>query len=148
MNSKLQNLAYLVVALAAGFGAYCAASSEVGASNAVRAPSEWIKIPLACAVVIAVYWALTFGLEAIQQIPVAKRPLVWVALLGWTTACLLAAFIVSLFHALYLKHGPQHLLTPGDWIFTRALIGGLYLAFLPAAAIVQCVRDRKTQSVA
>ncbi len=148
MNTKHRNLIYVVVAIAAGFGAYCAASSEVGASNAVRAPSEWIKIPLTCAVTVAVYCALSFGLDAMQQIPETKRSLVWVALVGWTTACLLAAFVVSLFHALYLMHGSQRLLTPADWIATRAVIGGLYLAFLPATAIIQSVRDRQSLPVA
>jgi hypothetical protein len=90
--------------------------------------------------ITGVSWVvLTGGLIAmigsLRSLPARLRPLTLAALSGWLLACFAAAALASLWYAIFGMFHEQR--TPEYWIWCRAALSALYLAILPAVAVVK-----------
>lgn len=130
----------IIVAVVFAVVAFAAASSEVGASNAVRAIPVPFKLALSAGFAVLGYGLSSYCLPLIASIPRDRRCITWTALAGWALACFALALLLSTFDAIYLAFGVgrhARLLTPPDWIISRALIGGSALTAIPWMMILR-----------
>lgn len=140
----LSQILSVLCIVAVACGSYAAASSEVSASNGVRAMSEPYKLLLVAGISVIAGVIVYSVLPAIRLIPPGLRRMTWAALIGWAAACTASALLASFLHAFYLAFAfGQHggLLTPEDWIYARAVIGGLALTTVPWMLILRSGRD-------
>lgn len=87
--------------------------------------------------------AILLVARRVRSLSSKLRPLAWIALSGWTLACLAAATLASFWLALDLWFN-HHDRTPEEWIWCRAILVGLALAAIPAVFVFRLSRRCST----
>ena len=80
--------------------------------------------------------------RAVMQRSPVERPMIYVALSGWTTACVAAASVVSLLQALH-QYARESYMTPEEWIWCRGVLVGLVLASIPVTFVLAVSRSQR-----